>query len=64
MTNIPNNNYIEAPDGELYTVEEMEPGVFQAVFPKRFADQAAVFSSAEAAWAYIYENDCFKEDMK
>lgn len=40
---------------EVYTVEEVEPGVFQSVFPSEHADRSSLHADAEDAWAYIEE---------
>ena len=44
------------PAEEIYTVEEVEPGMFQSVFPSAQAELSQLHASAEDAWAYIKEH--------
>ena len=38
---------------EVFTVEEVEPGVFQSVFPTMLAEASSLHESEDAAWTYI-----------
>ena len=40
-------------DGQVFTVDEVEPGNFQSVFPSRLADKSALHTDDQAAWDYI-----------
>lgn len=44
---------IVAENGEVFTVEEVEPGVFQSVFPTALAHASQLHESEYDAWAYI-----------
>lgn len=38
---------------EVFTVEEVEPGQFQSVFPSSMAESSALHTSRAEAWRYI-----------
>lgn len=40
---------------QVFTVEEVEPGLFQSVFPARLSVNSALFSTCEGAWGHILE---------
>jgi hypothetical protein len=44
---------IDTQTQEVFTVEEVEPGVFQSVFPKRLAEHSQLHTSELEAWQYI-----------
>lgn len=39
----------------VFTVEEVEPGLFQSVFPERLAQESELHTTADDAWSYIEE---------
>lgn len=41
--------------GQAFTVDEVEPGTFQSVFPERLADKSSLHVDEVAAWDYIAE---------
>lgn len=40
---------------QVFTVEEVEPGLFQSVFPERLAQDSELHASEDDAWDYIEE---------
>ena len=46
---------IDAGHGQVYTVEEVEPGLFQSVFPSWMGDLSALHTTADDAWDHIEE---------
>lgn len=46
--------------GQVFTVQEVEPGLFQSVFPERLADKSELHSDEQAAWDYI--SDVMSDD--
>lgn len=39
----------------MFTVEEIEPGLFQSVFPEELAHLSQLHTSLEDAWCYMME---------
>ena len=44
---------IDPESGQLFTVEECEPGIWQSVFPERLAHKSQLHSNQDDAWHYI-----------
>jgi hypothetical protein len=44
---------IDKDTGQVFSVEEVEPGQFQSVFPTRFSDCSCLHDSEKDAWEYI-----------
>lgn len=40
---------------QVFMVEEVEPGLFQSVFPERLAHESQLHDSADDAWGFINE---------
>jgi hypothetical protein len=40
-------------NGQVFTVETVEPGLYQSVFPEHLADHSQLHSSVIDAWIYI-----------
>ena len=45
----------DSDSGQVFTVEECEPGVFQSVFPERLAEFSCIHDTEQDAWDYISE---------
>lgn len=41
--------------GQTFTVEETEPGKWQAVFPEALSEYSAVYDDPRACWMHIAE---------
>lgn len=39
----------------MFTVEEVEPGLFQSVFPEHLAYLSSLHTTREDAWWYMFE---------
>jgi hypothetical protein len=39
----------------VFTVDEVEPGTFQSVFPERLSEESSLHPNADEAWAWINE---------
>lgn len=39
--------------GQVYTIEEIDNNLFQAVVPRQIAEESALFSTTQAAWGYV-----------
>lgn len=46
---------IDAGNGEVFTVEECEPGLFQSVFPSAHHTLSQLHATEADAWDYIAE---------
>jgi hypothetical protein len=40
---------------QVFTVEEVEPGLFQSVFPERLSSESELHADEADAWSYIDE---------
>lgn len=52
---------IDAGQGQAYTVIEVEPGLFQSVFPSWLHEKSQLHSSEADAWDYIAD---VREDQR
>jgi len=48
-------NIIDKDSGQVFTVEECEPGVFQSVFPERLAEFSCLHDTEQDALDHIAE---------